>query len=67
MVGVVANASTTQVGNLEPLEFYMPQSRDDALDSVLLLRVSPALPALSYGVFETPQALSTGVCNRRCR
>jgi predicted permease len=40
VVGVVANASTTVVGNPEPLEFYLPQSRSDALNSVLLLRVS---------------------------
>jgi macrolide transport system ATP-binding/permease protein len=40
VVGVVGNASTTAVGNPEPLEFYLPQSRSDALDSVLLLRVS---------------------------
>jgi ABC-type antimicrobial peptide transport system permease subunit len=36
----VRNASTTAVGNPEPLEFYLPQSRNDAPDSVLLLRVS---------------------------
>jgi hypothetical protein len=40
VVGVVANASTTVVGNPEPLEFYLPQLRSDALNSVLLLRVS---------------------------
>jgi predicted permease len=40
VVGVVANASTTVVGNPEPLEFYLPQSRSDGLNSVLLLRVS---------------------------
>lgn len=40
VVGVVANASTTVVGNPEPLEFYLPQSRNDGLNSLLLLRVS---------------------------
>jgi predicted permease len=40
VVGVVANASTAAVGNPEPLEFYLPQSPGDALNSVLLLRVS---------------------------
>jgi predicted permease len=40
VVGVVSNASTTAVGNPEPLEFYLPQSPSDALDSVLLVRVS---------------------------
>jgi predicted permease len=40
VVGVVANASTTVVGNPEPLEYYLPQSRSDALDSLLLLHVS---------------------------
>jgi predicted permease len=40
VIGVVRNASTTAVGNLEPLEFYLPLSRSDAPDSVLLMRVS---------------------------
>uniref|UniRef100_Q022R7 ABC transporter permease n=1 Tax=Solibacter usitatus (strain Ellin6076) TaxID=234267 RepID=Q022R7_SOLUE len=40
VVGVVANASTTVVGNPEPLEFYLPQSRSDARDSVLLVRIA---------------------------
>jgi len=40
VVGVVGNASTTAVGNPEPLEFYLPQSRSYAVDSVLVLRVS---------------------------
>ena len=41
VIGVVRNASTTTVGyNPRPLEFYVPPSRSDAADSVLLLRVS---------------------------
>jgi predicted permease len=40
VIGVVANASTSVVGNPEPLEYYVPQSPGDALDSVLLVRVS---------------------------
>ncbi len=40
VIAVVRNASTGYVGNPEPLEFYLPQSRSDAPDSVLLVRVS---------------------------
>ena len=40
VVGVVRNASTAYVGNPEPREFYLPPSRSDAPDSVLLVRVS---------------------------
>jgi hypothetical protein len=40
VVGVVRNASTTAVGNPEPLEFYLPQTPNDAVDSVLLVRLS---------------------------
>ena len=40
VIGIVQNASTGYVGNLEPLEFYLPSSRGDAPDSVLLVRVS---------------------------
>ena len=40
VIGVVRNASTGYVGNPEPLEFYLPPSRSDAPDSVLLIRVS---------------------------
>ena len=40
VIGVVRNASTAYVGNREPLEFYLPPSRSDAPDSVLLVRVS---------------------------
>jgi predicted permease len=40
VIGVVRNASTAYVGNPEPLEFYLPPSRSDAPDSVLLIRVS---------------------------
>ena len=40
VIGVVRNASTGAVGITEPLEFYLPQLRSDAPDSVLLLRVS---------------------------
>jgi putative ABC transport system permease protein len=40
VIGVVRNASTAHVGNPDPLEFYLPASRSDAPDSVLLVRVS---------------------------
>jgi predicted permease len=40
VIGVVRNASTAYVGNPEPLEFYLPPSRSDAPDSVLVVRVS---------------------------
>jgi len=40
VVGVVRNASTAYVGNPEAREFYLPPSRSDAPDSVLLARVS---------------------------
>ena len=40
VIGVVRNASTGAVGVTEPLEFYLPQLRSDAPDSVLLLRVA---------------------------
>jgi macrolide transport system ATP-binding/permease protein len=40
VIGVVRNASTAYVGNPEPMEFYLPPSRSDAPDSVLLVRVS---------------------------
>lgn len=40
VIGVVRNASTGYVGNPEPLEYYLPPSRSDAAESVLLVRVS---------------------------
>jgi predicted permease len=40
VIGVVRNASTAYVGNPEPREFYLPPSRRDAPESVLLVRVS---------------------------
>jgi ABC-type antimicrobial peptide transport system permease subunit len=40
VIGVVRNASTAYVGNPESMEFYLPPSRSDAPDSVLLVRVS---------------------------
>jgi predicted permease len=40
VIGVVRNASTAYVGNPEPREFYLPPSRSDAPDAVLLIRVS---------------------------
>src|SRR5439155_9109014 len=39
VIGIVRNASTITVGNPEHLEFYLPQSRSDAPESILLLRV----------------------------
>ena len=40
VIGVVRNASTTSVGNPNPLEFYQPLTNGDAPESVLLLRVA---------------------------
>jgi hypothetical protein len=40
VIGIVRNTSTTYVGDPEPREFYLPPSRSDAPDSVLLVRVS---------------------------
>lgn len=40
VIGVVANASTAHVGAPEPLEFYLPPSKRDAPESVLLVRVA---------------------------
>ena len=40
VIGVVRDASTAYVGTHEPLEFYLPPSRSDAPDAVLLVRVS---------------------------
>jgi len=40
VIGVVRNASTTLVGNLEPREFYLPRSPSEAPDAALLVRVS---------------------------
>jgi predicted permease len=40
VIGVVRNASTTYVGKSEPLEYYLPPSRRNAPESVLLVRVS---------------------------
>ena len=42
VIGVVRNASTVFVGQPESLEFYVPPSRSDAPQSVLLVRVSGA-------------------------
>lgn len=40
VIGVVRNASTTDIGNPEPLEFYLPHAASQSPESVLLLRVS---------------------------
>jgi predicted permease len=40
VVGVVKNASTAYVGNPEPLEFYLPPSRSEVPQSVVLVRVA---------------------------
>ena len=40
VIGVVRNASTAYVGMPEPREYYLPPSRGDAPESVLLVRVS---------------------------
>jgi predicted permease len=40
VIGVVRNISTTTIGAPDPLEFYVPQTRSEAADSILVLRVS---------------------------
>jgi predicted permease len=40
VIGVVRNASTGTVGGQESLEYYLPLSRGEAPDSVLLVRVA---------------------------
>ncbi|MGC4054513.1 MAG: ABC transporter permease [Paludibaculum sp.] len=40
VIGIVQNASTTDIGNPEPLEFYLPHPGSLSPESVLLLRVS---------------------------
>jgi len=40
VIGVVRNASTSDVGRRESLEFYLPSSRSNAPESGLLVRVS---------------------------
>ncbi|QOY88428.1 ABC transporter permease [Paludibaculum fermentans] len=40
VVGIVRNASTTDIGNPEPREFYLPHSSAQAPESVVLLRVA---------------------------
>ncbi len=40
VIGVVRNASTAYVGKPESLEYYLPPSRSDAPEAVLLIRVS---------------------------
>ena len=40
VIGVVRNASTASVGKPDAREFYLPPSRSEAPDSVLLVRVS---------------------------
>jgi predicted permease len=42
VIGVVRNASTADVGNAEPREFYVPASPGGAPESVLLVRVAGA-------------------------
>ncbi len=40
VIGVVGNASTAEVGDLQALEFYVPPVANDAPDSVLLVQVT---------------------------
>ena len=40
VIGVVRNASTTEVGNPNPLEFFLPHAAGEAPESILLVRVS---------------------------
>jgi predicted permease len=40
VIGVVRNASTSRVGIREPLEYYLPVTRGDAPESVLMVRVA---------------------------
>jgi predicted permease len=57
VIGVVTNASTGSIGNPEPLEFYVPPSRSDAPDSVLLVRVSGSPRDLARRLQETARGL----------
>jgi hypothetical protein len=57
VIGVVRNASTAYVGNPEPLEFYLPPSRSDAPDAVLLVRVSGPPHDFVRRLQETARAL----------
>ena len=40
VIGVVRNASTTDVGKRDPLEYYVPPARSAAPDAVLMVRVT---------------------------
>jgi predicted permease len=40
VIGIVRNATTADVGNRDAREFYLPSSRGDAPESVLLVRVA---------------------------
>jgi len=53
----VQNASTGYVGNLEPLEYYVPASRSDAPESVLLVSVSGSPRDLVRRLQETARDL----------
>lgn len=57
VIGVVRNVSTTEIGALDPLEFYVPHSPAEAADSILVLSVSgeprsinPLLQAVAIGI-----------------
>jgi hypothetical protein len=57
VIGVVRNASTSDVGIREPLEFYLPPSRSDAPDAGLLVRVSSSPRDLVRRLQDTARGL----------
>jgi predicted permease len=57
VIGVVRNASTAYVGNPNPREYYLPPSRREVADSVLLVRVSGSPRDLVRTLQETARGL----------
>jgi hypothetical protein len=57
VIGVVRDASTASVGKPGALEYYLPPSRSDAPDSVLLVRVSGSPRDLVRRLQETARGL----------
>jgi len=57
VIGVVCNASTAHVGQSEPLEYYLPPSRSDAPESLLLVRVSGSPRDSVRRLFEAARGL----------
>ena len=60
VIGVLRNVSTTEIGAVEPLEFYVPRTSTEAADSILVLHVSSE-PRNLTSLF---QAVATGIDRR---